>query len=87
MPVPAMAFPERAVLVHGERSRFGLGGRGWTERSEGSPGVSSGRSPTPGTPKHSPDTAPEWDMTRVYSVRAQMERSRIRKNSEVCSAE
>ena len=52
-PVPAMAFPGRAVLVHCERSRFGLGGRGWTERSEGSPGFSSGRSPTPATPKHS----------------------------------
>ena len=28
---------------------LGLGGRGWTERSEGSPGVSGYRPPTPAT--------------------------------------
>ena len=69
MPVPAMAFPGRAILVPRERSRFGLGGRSWTERCEGSFGVSSWRSPTPATPKHSPDTAPPQDLAHV-STRA-----------------
>ncbi|HRA87923.1 MAG TPA: ATP-grasp domain-containing protein, partial [Planctomycetaceae bacterium] len=36
-------------LLHRPGWNDGSGGRGWTERSEGSPGVSSGRSPTPST--------------------------------------
>jgi|GEM_PF-539773 len=36
-------------LLHRPGWNDGSGGRGWTERSEGSPGVSSGRSPTPAT--------------------------------------
>ena len=34
-----------------QAQELGLGGRGWTERSEGSPGVSGDRPPTPATPK------------------------------------
>ena len=41
-PVPIAPVPDRSCLE-------GLGGRGWTERSEGSHGVSGWRPPTPAT--------------------------------------
>ena len=61
----------------------GSGGRGWTERSEGNPGVSSYRSPTPATHQsmndrapapcwHQPSNAPPWHfgrMNRAFGAR------------------
>jgi len=65
MQVPAMALAPRAALVLCQILRFGLRGRGWTERSEIPPGVSSQRSPTPATPKLNPDDAPAKNLTHV----------------------
>ena len=42
-------LPANAELVLGQSRLDGSGGRGWTERSEGSPGVSGWRPPTPAT--------------------------------------
>ena len=42
---------QRKLLMHCQSLESGLGGRRWTERIEGSPGVSSWRSPTPATLK------------------------------------
>ena len=45
----SLMFVIATMLVFFHSSVFGSGGRGWTERSEGSPGVSGYRPPTPAT--------------------------------------
>ncbi|MEQ1903751.1 MAG: hypothetical protein ABL888_06180 [Pirellulaceae bacterium] len=49
--------PEPEKLVLDQSCLDGSGGRGWTERSEGSPGVSGWRPPTPATHQSTADRA------------------------------
>ncbi len=45
------------------QKRITMGGRGWAEQSEGNPGVSSYRSPTPATHPHSRSYLPRPDSS------------------------
>ena len=55
----------------------GWGGRGWTERSEGSPGVSGYRPPTPATPKSNADRALGTIASKNYDAARSLHHSLI----------
>ena len=57
-------------IVLGQSWLDGLGGRGWTERRDGSPGVSGCRPPPPATP--------ELDCGEAFATQAQAMWGRIR---------